>query len=79
MEQRTGDFINSHNLYGINNTGSVYIENPSEKGKNDMLLKKHTHRFIYISIVVIGILSIIAILLHFIDNTTISGLSLIHI
>lgn len=38
-----------------------------------MLLKKHTHRFIYISIVVIGILSIIAILLHFIDNTTISG------
>lgn len=39
MEQRTGDFINSHNLYGINNTGSVYIENPSEKGKNDMLLK----------------------------------------
>lgn len=73
MEQRTGDFINSHNLYGINNTGSVYIENPSEKGKNDMLLKKHTHRFIYISIVVIGILSIIAILLHFIDNTTISG------
>lgn len=48
MEQRTGDFINSHNLYGINNTGSVYIENPSEKGKNDMLLKKHTHRFIYI-------------------------------
>ncbi len=73
MVQQTGDFINSHNLYGINNTGSIYIEKPFEKEKNDTLLKRHTHRFLYILIVVIGILSTIAILLHFIDTTTVSG------